>query len=420
MELLYKFDAYHPPPSSPGFESLSQWEPPKDFGKAFLPHFAFDKHICFLNNGSYGANPLVVRSERLKWLYYADSQPLRYYNYDLLSAMTYTIRVLSEFVGAAPEDVVLVQNATMGVNCVVRSLKLKPTDNIVALNLGYAAINNCIRYACQYAGAEARLLEIQIPVNFKKLLETLDKAIDSNTKLVVIDHITSSTGLIIPISAVIDLCHAKNVEILVDGAHSVGHIPIHLDKLGADYYTSNCHKWVYSSMGSAFLWVDKKHQSKIHPTVISHGYGHGYNSEFLFSGTKDYTAYLTIPTAINFYNKIGGEKIRNHNHQLAVWAGLELKKRWNTNFVFEETNEYHLDNVIGNLCTVELPASMDRPATVADGNALHDKLLFEYGIEVPVVVLDQKLHIRISTQIWNEKQEYLKLADSICSIYGDN
>jgi len=344
-----------------------------------------------------------------------EAQPCRFNNSELGPALIYTIRELAKFIGADPKDVVLVDNATTAVNTVVTSMELKRGDNVLLLSIGYAAVSKTVKHMSLTTGASCNEVVVKIPVNLDKVLKDIESLLNANTKLAIIDHITSGTGLVLPIKQIIDICHAKNVPILIDGAHAIGQVPLNVEELGADFYTSNCHKWLYSSKGSAFLWVNKKYHAKIRPLVISLGYNFGFNSEFLWIGTRDYTTMLSIITALQFYQKLGPEKIRSYMHELAIWAGTELKNSWGTRFIFEETEQFKMNDVVGSLCIVEIPAPAG--ATDADAFALHDRLWNDFKIEVPVIILDKRLHIRISAQIYNEQSDYLKLAEAINIIY---
>jgi selenocysteine lyase/cysteine desulfurase len=347
-------------------------------------------------------------------------QLVRWMVAELFPLQVYTIRELAKFVGASPMNIFLVDNATSGMNAILRSLEFNKDDSIVYLSLGYDAIINAMKYISLRHGVQLIPVEVKTPIVIQKILDDLEKTIQPNTKLVVVDHITSSSGLLLPIKKIIGICHKKNVPIAVDGAHSIGHIPLNLQELGADFYVANCHKWMYSCKGSAFLYVVDQFKDKIHPPVISNFYGQGPNAEFLWSGTVDFSPKLSILTALEFYNRLGGERIRNYCHTLAVKAGTMLAKMWNTRLILSEEGNGDYTQYLGNMVAIKLPVPykfVSSEQMTGHSQWLHSTLWNKYKIEVPITVVNQELYVRISAQIFNELDEYLQLGTAIQEIY---
>jgi len=347
-----------------------------------------------------------------KWQQKLHENPVQFLSNNLTGWMCYTTRNLAKFIGANSEDVFLIDNATTGVNTVLKSLKFSEKDNIIYTDLIYPGIEFSLHKLREFTSVNLKELKVSIPINFNKVLEDFENAIDSNTKLVVLDHITSKTAVILPVEQFIQIAKKKGVLVLIDGAHTVGQIPLNLSQLGADFYTSNCHKWLFSPLGSAFLWIKKEHQSKINPLVISNGYKDGIHAQFSWTGTKDYTALLAMNTAILFYQKVGGEKVMEHNNRLARKAADYLIQAWGTEGLADPSHH-------ASIVTIKLPEwrADNASAPIAEkAEWLGEQLYHKYNIEVPIQIINGSLWIRISAQIYNYFEEYELLALAVQSL----
>lgn len=390
------------------------------FGADMRANFLLDPNCTFLNHGSYGATPKVVFEVLKKWQLQMESSPVQFQSNRLFSYLIRTTRELAQFIGANANDVVFVPNATTATNTVVKSINFTKDGNIVYLSLIYQALEFTLHQIQENTGVQLRKIDVSIPVDFEKVLQDFENNIDDKTELCVVDHISSATGLILPVERLVEISHKKGKMILIDGAHAVGQVPLDLNKLGADFYTSNCHKWLFGPKGTAFLHVKKEHQKMIQPLVASHGYHSGWNAKFIWFGTADYTPFIVISTALEFYQKIGGEKsVMAHNNKLVEDASSYLIEKWKTNKVFTDTKNSHLHQAA--LCTIRVPDGIPVWGGIASTPAekavyLQECLYNKHCIEIPCMVLANKVWIRISGQIYNHIHEYEKLADAVLQI----
>lgn len=324
--------------------------------------------------------------------------------------MAHAIRTMASFVGAQPEEVVFVDNATTGVVTVIQSLKLKPTDSLLFLSIGYGPLENYIK------SLDVEQIEVNcpIPLNFDQIVNSVLAAVKPNTRLAILDHITSSTGAIFPIERLIAKLQAKGVFVMIDGAHAVGQLPLNLTALGADGYVSNCHKWLYASKGCAFLWIHQKHAERIHPLVHSSGTGLGLTAEFGWSGTRDYTPFLSVMTAIELYNFWGADRIRSYNHNWAVEAAEHLMAIWGAKSVFAEDpeNPNAWKQHVGSMVTLEIPAPPNA-ATMQFALQLKRSMLLDKGIDCMLYPIGNKLYCRVSGQIYLDKEDYIMFGEDL-------
>ena len=373
-------------------------------GAALRHAFLLEEGFATVNHGSYGATPHPVLAAQDDWRTRMERQPSRFFNTTILPALREAADALGAVIGARGQDIGFVGNATEGMNAVLRSLAFAPGDEIVALGHVYGAVRNTIRHVCSVSGARM----VEVPVVFPRpddaeVLAGLTAALRPRTKLAVLDHITSSSALLLPIAAMIAACHARGVKVLVDGAHAPGQVRLDLTALNADWYVGNCHKWLFAPKGSGFLWARPDRQDGIHPAVISHGYGQGFTAEFDWTGTRDPSAWLAVPAALAFHAGLGGEALMARNAALAAAAATRLAARWGT-----ETGAGNRPAAA--MATVRLPD--DRPADRARAEAMR-VLLLALGTDVPVMVHNDRLWLRLSAQAYNEPEDFERMGDLV-------
>jgi isopenicillin-N epimerase len=303
------------------------------------------------------------------------------------------------------DDVVFVDNATTGANAVLRSFPLAAGDEILVTDLGYGGVTQAAAFAARERGGVLRTAVTPYPVRSSAdLVEAIIAAIGPRTKLAVIDHITSQSALILPVAEIAKECHAREVAVLADGAHAPGAISFDIPSLGVDWYVANLHKWMWTPRSSGILWAPPERQKGLHPAVISWGLDQGFTAEFDLPGTRDPSAHLAAPAAIALMRELGVTEVQQYNHALA-WAGARrLADRWNVPLDTPEA-------LVGTMATIVLPERVGR--TADEALDVRDRLLFEHGIEVQLHSFRDRLHARISAQIYNTMDDIDRLADVV-------
>lgn len=371
------------------------------FGRALRSMWGLDPDATYLNHGAFGAAPLEVLEAQRLWRDRMERQPLRFFVDDLDGLLRGVADRVGAYLGASGDDLVFVPNATTAVNSVLRSVPLSPGDRIVVLDHVYPGVQNAVCYACAQSGAEMVKVPLGCPPD-DAFLDHLDAAL-VGARLAVLDHITSATGLLLPVEAMVALCRKHGVPVLVDGAHAPGQVALDLDALGAlgaTWYTGNAHKWLCAPKGSAILWASKEGQRDLHPAVISNGYGRGFHAEFDYTGTSDMSAHLALDACLAIRERFGDQAIRRHNHELALEARRVLLDVLGTRGAGSEAN-------VGSLACVELPFG---DPTVDGGVRLSREIWQSHRIEVPVFAHAGQLWLRVSAQIYNERDEYVRLS----------
>lgn len=377
-----------------------------------------DPEITFLNHGSFGACPRAVLKFQQELRTRLERQPVQFLVRDLEPLLDQARSELARFVNAPVAELVLVPNATSGVNTVLRSLQFKRGDELLVTDHEYNASRNALNFVAEQFGARVVVAKVPFPVRSPgEITETILACVTPRTRLALLDHVTSQTGLILPIENLVRALSRLGVPTLVDGAHAPGMVPLDLKKLGATYYTGNCHKWLCAPKTAAFLYVQREQQHSIRPLAISHGANSARTDrsrfllEFGWTGTGDPTAALSVPTAIQYVGGLlpgGWPEIRQRNHALAVAARKLICDAL-------EVEVPCPDEMIGSLAAVPLPAAPARPRPIPPLflDPLQDRLLHEYGIEVPVIPWPAPPNrcLRISAQLYNSPPQYEQLAE---------
>ncbi len=383
-----------------------------DFGKQIRNRWLLDENVRFLNHGSFGACPRDVLFAQSDWRNLMEKQPVYFFQVEAPKGLALAKAKLAEFINAKDANVVFVENATMGINAVVRSLmpSWQRGDELLTTTHVYGAMRQTLQYASDVMGTKVVEAKVPFPISSEdEVVEAVKKAITPKTKFAIIDHVTSPTGLVYPIEKIIAILKERGIQVMIDGAHAPGMLDLKIENYGADYYTGNCHKWMFAPKGTAFLWVAPEHQTKIHAPNTSHNYKAGLHPEFDWIGTRDVTPYLSLIAAISFMDDFGREKIRSHNNALVKQARAYINSALGVSAVAPES-------MLGSLATIATPGSLKD--TDPKAISLHDTLRDTYHCELPVIFFGDKVYIRISAQIYNEMPEYEHLTSSLKTIFS--
>ena len=355
------------------------------FGAGVRAHFNLEPGTAFLNHGSFGAPPRVVLEAAARWRGRMEQNPDRFYRDVLPGALREAAARLGGFIGARGEDLVFVENATAGMNAVLRSLELRPGDEILATTHTYCAVRQAIRYVCERTGARSVEAEITLPVASERdLASVITSRISERTRLLVLDHIASPTGLIFPVAELAAFARARGAMVLIDGAHAPGQIALDVPSLGADWYIGNCHKWLFAPRTAAFIWAREEAKRLVHPLAISHDYGRGFTAEFDWAGTRDVSAWLAVTDALDFLEQLGAERLRGHNHALVAKAAAMLAAAWRE--PLDAPAELH-----GAMMAIRLPARLQGGRTREDARRLQSEILARHRIVVAIMALGDAL-----------------------------
>jgi len=342
-------------------------------------HFLLDPSVTFLNHGSFGATPKPVMREYQHWQREMETQPVEFLGRRLNQLMFDSRAALGNYLGTHADNLVYTQNATISLNIIARSLALGSGDEVLSTDHEYGAIDRTWRFLSKENGFDYINQPISAPlVSEEQFVNDFWKGVTPNTRVVCLSHITSSTAIIFPIEEIIRRARTAGIITIIDGAHVPGHIPLHLDSLGADFYAGNLHKWLCAPKGAGFLYARPEMQRLVKPLVVSWGYEAEAPGSSMFVdhhewwGTRDHAAFLSVPAAIEFQQKHNWDSVRDACHGLAKDAQRRICEL--TGFAPLHSLA---DRWFRQMFTAPLPADTDLIA-------LKKRLYDEYRIEVPV------------------------------------
>jgi isopenicillin-N epimerase len=357
-------------------------------------HWRLDPEVVFLNHGSFGACPAAVLENQRELRDLMEREPIRFF-VELAEPMLDEAReCVAQLVNCDAEGVAFVPNATAGVNTVVRSLSFKPGDELLTNTHEYNACNNILHYAAERSGAKMVVADVPFPLrSAREVVDAILGAVNSRTRLVMLSHVTSATGLVFPIGPIVEECARCGIETLIDGAHAPGMVPIDLKALGATYYAGNFHKWLCAPKGAGFLWVREDRREEIRPLIISHGANSTrtdrsrFRIEFDYTGTFEITPYLCVPAAFEFLSSLfpgGLEGLMEHNRRQT----LDARKILCGAMGIENPNTVAPENMIASLASVPIPGAPGgalRPSPRGYHDALQDALIERHALQAPII-----------------------------------
>ena len=367
--------------------------------------------ISYLNFGAFGACPKPIFERYQQYQLELEQEPVRFITGNGLQYLKQSREALAAFLNCHSDDVVYVTNPSYAVNIIAKSFPFEEGDEVLTTNLEYGACDRTWKYYCEKKGAKYIRQKIQFPLQSKEdFIEQFFKGLTSKTKIVFISQITSSTGLRLPVEEICAIAKQKGLLTFVDGAHAPGQIPVDLNLLQSDFYTGACHKWMLTPKGSSFLYVTKELQSMCDPLLISWGYNSAKpsHSQFLdyhqLQGTRDFSAFLTIPAAIDFMKENNWPAVAENCRRIT----LSNADRF-CNLLKATPLTYSNDYFIVQLCSTLIKTKQPEQ--------LHQLLFDKYKIEIPIMVHEDMILLRYSIQGFNTQEDldvlYYALEDII-------
>jgi len=361
---------------------------PVESPEALREHFLLDDNVVFLNHGSFGACPKPVWETYQAWQRQLERQPVEFFRrHDALLRSARTS--LAAFLNVQPDDLSFVVNATSGINVIARSFPLAPGDEILTTDLEYGALDLTWEHLCQRFGATYVKAHIPRPfTTHEDVVEAIWSQVTERTKAIFLSHITSGTAVILPVAEICRRARDEGILTIVDGAHAPGQIPLDLAALGADIYSGNCHKWLCTPKGSAFLYVHPDQQEWIESLTISWGWGqedHTFLTRNQQQGTRDISAFLAVPRGIEFQREHRWDEVRESCHERLKAFRQRTHDRYGIEPVYPNTDEWFSQMALVEIPPVE-PACLSRA------------LLYDHNIEIPCSKHGETTCVRLSMQ----------------------
>jgi len=387
--------------------------PDDSLAAEFAPFWKIKKGVTYLNHGSFGPSPEPVIQAAANWTRELEMEPCEFFQRRSPELLAGARRRLGEFVGADAADLLYVANATFGGNIVARSLRFEPGDEILTTDHEYGAMTRMWEFMGRTTGAKLKVQSIPFPIrSHDETVDALFAGLTDRTKLVFVSHVTSPTGLIFPVKAIVERAHRRGVPVFIDGAHAPGMFPLNLSEIGAEMYTGNCHKWMAAPFGSGFLHAVPEFAGKLEPLVVGWGKQPGkwekdplWQREFEWLGTRDYAPFLATPTAIDFLEIIGVERLAEHSHGLVRYARQRVAEMTQLEPICPDDLSHY-----GSMAAMPMPPG--------DRAELQDALWHRFGIEIPVVEWQGRRFVRVSAHAYTTVKDIDRLMDALKVLLG--
>ncbi|CAI0552027.1 unnamed protein product [Linum tenue] len=419
---------------------------PPEISAEFSHH---DPAVARINNGSFGCCPRSVTAAQRDWQHQFLRQPDNFFLNLLQPAISRSRSLVASLVNAPHVDQIsLVDNATTAAAIFLQHCawsfaegRFNPGDAAVMLHYAYGAVKKSVEAYITRAGGHVIEVDLPFPVKsedeiiteFRKALAK-GKSEGRKVRIAVIDHVTSMPAVVIPVKELVKICREEGVEqVFVDAAHGIGCVDVDVQEIGADFYTSNLHKWFFCPPSVAFLYCRNQSnaggdtQLQLHHPVVSHEYGNGLPVESGWIGTRDYSAQLVVPSAAEFVERFPGgiDGIKTANHSAVVEMGEMLAKAWGTNLGSPP-------EMCGSMIMVGLPACLGI-GSESDSLKLRTHLRDCFAVEVPIY-FNKRRHdrrgeeeaggvitgyVRISYQVYNKVEDYERLRDAVDKLVND-
>ncbi|MEY3820613.1 MAG: hypothetical protein RL337_794 [Bacteroidota bacterium] len=373
--------------------------------------FLLRKDITFLNFGSFGATPAPIFDAYQKWQRVLEAEPVQYIVFDGPGYLQTSREALAKYIGVADkDDLVFVTNPSFAVNMVAKNFPLQPGDQILTTDIEYGACDRTWEYYCAQKGAEYIKQKITLPITSKeKFIEEFFAGITPKTKAVFISHITSATALKLPVEEICAIAKQKGLITFVDGAHGPAQTSVDLANLAADFYTGACHKWMMAPKGCSFLYAHKSVQPICDPLVVSWGYKalKPSHSKFLdyhqMIGTRDFSAFLTIPDCISFMETYNWKEVSKKCHELVLSNAQRFFDLLGATPISPLTSEW-----IGQMISI--------PIKTSEPELLQRTLFTEYQIEVPIMRQGSDVYLRYSINGFNSQSDMNRLYQVVAEL----
>jgi isopenicillin-N epimerase len=373
--------------------------------------FPLDPNLIYLNHGAFGVTPHDVLNEKRRILYEIEKNPVDFLQFKISERWQQIANTVAKRFLCDENSVAIVDNATDGAVAVLRALSIKPNEEILTTQWTYNAIALAARHIAETEGAKVNVAILRFPdPDPQQFVEAVQQALTPRTRLAILDHITSSTALLMPLKEMIDACRARGIPVLVDGAHAPGQIELDIPGLGADWYVGNLHKWHFVPRGCGFLWAATDARTRLMPNVLSSDIAYPFPYNFRWTGTRDPSSWLAILAGFDFMNRFGEAQVRGHNHELLGNGIALLTEMWKSARTIP-------DGMRASMSVISPPDGLPYPPTDHGRALLEADLRERYKIIVSASVASQgRVWLRITAQIYNDIRDYEKLGRAILSL----
>lgn len=372
----------------------------------FAHHFDIRSDTTYLNHGSFGITPSCVKHVRDQWTRDLEAQPMDFFVRVQTDAIQHAKQRLAEFLNATASNLAFVDNATWAMNVIAGCFPLSTGDNIVITDHEYGAVHRIWQRTCETNTSELRTATLPAYIHdIDEILDAIFSVCDSNTRLLVVSHITSATAITLPVKEICQRGKREGILVCVDGPHALAQLDVDLKDIGCDFYTASCHKWLCAPLGSGFVYIAPEHHHWVQTPVLSWGLiqpdvPESWDDEFVWVGTRNIASYLSIPAAIEFMTGIGLDTFRDYTFELSRNARSILTQEFSGACLVADDHQWY-----GTMTHVQLPDG--------DCESLQKTLWEKHHIEIPVIDWKEQRYLRVSSHLYNTSTDLEQLVTAL-------
>jgi len=372
----------------------------------FAHHFDIRSDTTYLNHGSFGITPSCVKHVRDQWTRDLEEQPMDFLCRVQTDAIHDAKQRLAEFLNTTASNLAFVDNATWAMNVIAGCFPLSVGDNVVITDHEYGAVDRVWQRTCEANASELRTATLPAYIHdVDEVLDALFCVCDANTRLIIVSHITSATAITLPVKEICERAKREGILVCVDGPHALAQLDVDLTDLGCDFYTASCHKWLCAPLGSGFVYIAPEHHHWVQTPILSWGLiqpdiPKTWDDEFVWVGTRNIAAYLSIPAAIEFMTGIGLKKFREYTFNLSRNARATLMQEFSGACLVADDHQWY-----GTMAHVQLPDG--------DCESLQRTLWEKHHIEIPVIDWKEKRYVRVSSHLYNTSADLEQLVTAL-------
>lgn len=381
--------------------------------------WTLDPGVTYLNHGSFGPAPDVVRRARERYSEELEREPMDFIVRRMEGRLDGALQTLGRFIGAAPGNLAFVPNATCAMNVVIASTPLEPGDEILLTDQEYGAVLRMWGQHCGRFGARTVSATLPSPPqSTEEIVTAIMSRVTPHTRMIIVSHVTSQTATVFPVTEICRAARARGVPVCIDGPHALAMRDLRLDDIGCDYYCASGHKWLSGPIGCGFLYVAPRRKQTLTPAIVSWGRSLSgqpgrWQDELHWFGTYDPAPYLAIPDAIAFLESIGLDKFRSETHALARVARSRLMEQIGAVPVTEDSRDWY-----GSMVTLRLPQLPATEAWPGKPHPLQVALWEQDRIEVPVFQWKSSVCLRVSCHLYNDEADIERLVGALARLTG--
>ena len=381
------------------------------FGPALLPHWPLDPGWTYLNHGAFGVVPRAVLAAQIEWRDRIERQPSRFMTDEIHPRLREAADGLGAFLGVDGAQIGFVDNATTAINAVLQSIAWRVGDEIVIGSVSYPGVRQAVAATAERTGVVIREAALAVPVaSGAAIVDGFVAAFSPRTRLVVVDHVSSQLGIVLPVADIAAAARRRGIAVCVDGAHAPGMLELDITALGVDWYAANCYKWLHAPRGCGFLWTSRDWLDRTHPAITSVWRNAGYAKSFDWQGTRDPSAWLCVTAGIAFFEMLGGTVAQDYQHGLAATAARMLSAQWRVPLTAP---------LAMHAAMVALPLPGPGGRTDDDAVRLRQVLRDRDRIEPSVQAMDGRLWVRGCAQVYNALPDFERLGDAVLRALAD-